>query len=476
MGFNDHVSVKMGLDKSGFESGLRGVKGSLDTFKGALSALGVGFSLGAARGFFADILDMAETLDRQSEALGVSTDFLQGWQAAARQSGSDSETAAKALDKFTAHLKETGREGADVETEIRRLADRIAATNDPVARVGLAVEAFGEKIGARLVPTLQGGSRALSDFIASAKKLSPDEIRRLQEVGDRIEEAKNNLKVAGGGLLNGFLKLVEAAGAASTKVSKTGFWDMTLGDRFIKAMGEASHELEYQADLESAASIRRKKAAQGAFVQAQAAKKVAAAYTDAAKAQAEADFEALEGADRLDALLQFRDQLLASITKKPTIENAQKLAGLARVGADIAKEQKSLEEERLKIIKEQAAATERQVKAAQALTDAKTDRSGLTLQELANATPATAAGAQNILAARAALNAEDFARRARIEGRDDLAEKATDFALGIRGRLSPLSTNERDPLRNLEENMAEAKEALQTMLDKGLPIIPQTGE
>jgi hypothetical protein len=479
MAFSEHVSVKMGLDKSGFESGLKGARASLDTFKGALSALGVSFSLGAIKGFAGGILEMADTLDRQAQALDVSTDFLQGWQSAARQSGSDSETATKALDKFAAHLKETGREGADIETEIKKLADRMAATADPVTRVGLAVEAFGDKLGVRLVPTLQNGSKALAEFVANAKKLTPEEISRLQQFGDRLEEAQNNLKVQGGGLINSFFKLVEAAGAASATFD----FSPGFGKDFIAAMAEASVQLDLQNALLSVEEVRRKRAAKAAAAQAIEQKKLAAAYDAAAKAHAEADFEGMDAAGKLAELTRFRDQVAASMTSKPTVENAQKLALLAKVGADIAKEQKAVEEKKLAIQKQQTAEAEklnraraRQAEAERAIADAKADRSGLTLEQVANSTPATLGGARNVAAARAALNAEEFARRARLEGRDDLAEKATNFALGVRGRLSPLSTTERDPLRNLETNMAEANEALQTMLEKGVPIIPVTGE
>src|SRR5437870_5706908 len=99
----------MGLDRASFDSGLRGARGALDVFNRGLAVLGLGFSLGQAKAFIGSLTEMAQSLNSQSEALGVSTDFLQGWQVAAREAGVDAEGASGALDKFLKHLADSGK-------------------------------------------------------------------------------------------------------------------------------------------------------------------------------------------------------------------------------------------------------------------------------------------------------------------------------------------------------------------------------
>src|SRR5262245_40162629 len=138
----EHATVKMGLDKTAFDSGLAGARTALHTFEGTLAALGVHFSLGHAKEFIHSLFEMGESLKSQAERLGVSTDFLQVLSYGAEQTGANAEVAAKALDKFARSADETGEGSADIEGRIRKLADEMAKQPDPVKRAQLAHEAF----------------------------------------------------------------------------------------------------------------------------------------------------------------------------------------------------------------------------------------------------------------------------------------------------------------------------------------------
>jgi hypothetical protein len=479
--FDEDVQVRMGLDRRPFDKALSGAKGSLSAFKGALGAIGAAFSLGAIKSFAGSILDMADGLTRQSEALKVSTDFLQDWQFAAGQTGSSADEAQKALDKFANKLAESGKAGADVEQEIRKLADAIAKQPDPLRRASMASDAFGDKLGVKLIPLLAGGSKALDEFAKSANKLSPDQIRNIDEFGDRLGEAGRNLQIRGGKILGGFFKLVEEAGAASAKFN----WKTDSLLDFVSAMGEASVEIDMAAAASDADEKAKQRAAQAAANLAEKQALVTKAYKEAGHAQAEADFESATAAEQLNILLGFRKKLISELGPKPaqTVDNAKRLAALAKLGVDIAKQQKDMDADRLKVLDKQTQAMEAQNRVAGARGDlaaARQDRSGLTLQELANATPFTRTGAANVQAARQVINAEDFAQRARIEGRTDLAERATNFALELRKKIDPLTTSEKNPLANMETNIEGAREAMEALLEKasrdGLVVQPRNGQ
>lgn len=83
--------------------------------------------------------------------------------------------------------------------------------------------------------------------------------------------------------------------------------------------------------------IKRKQAeAAGKLVEQENA--VADVYTEAMDAQAKADFDALEDAEKLNVLLEFRLKLLRDIANggKASVENAKRFAAVARLGPDIA--------------------------------------------------------------------------------------------------------------------------------------------
>lgn len=480
MAFDEEVQVRMGLDRRPFDKALKGAQGAMGTFKGALGALGVGFSLGAAKSFIGSILEMGDGLKRQSEALQVSTDFLQGWSVAAAENGSDAGEATKALDKFSNHLSDTGRIGADVEEEIGKLADRIAAAKTPVERIGIASEAFGSKLGAKLIPALQGGSKALGEFIANAKKLSTDDIERLDAIGDALGAMERDAKVLSGGAL------ISVGKFGASLLTAIG-----LNAKFGSSLGGIGKTTALIANIASAIDSTGASTKKTLDEQARAEGRrleIKSAYAKVDREIADTEFQSLSTEEQLGQLVEERKELLDQIAEEDaSVESAKKLIEVEKLSQDINERQKKIDEDRLKTAKDHVNAIAAQgnaqlaVEKARASFDAaKQDRSGLTLQELANATPQTRAGARNVNAARQVIGAEDFAQRARIEGRTDLAKKATDFALGLRKQIEPLTTSEKNPLASMDAGIAEANETLTALLDKaskdGLVIQPRNGK
>lgn len=480
--FLEQILIHMGLDKSGFDKGLHDASHALHTFHGYLGALGVEFSLGAAKEFVHGLLEMGESLKLTAETVGVTTNFLQTFQAGAIQSGITAERANGALERFTRHLAESGETGADVETEIRKLADAMANEEDPVKRAAIAFKTFGRS-AADLIPLLSKGSRGLDAMAASAHKLTVEEIEQLEEFDNRLKQASRTLQVEAGHVLGWFFKIVEAAGRVSVKLDQ-GANIQTLGE-YAAALGEASAEIDQENHALAENKAAKEKAARAAAAQAEAQAKLAEAYEKAGVEQAKADFESADAAGQLNELLRFRAELVSQMTKHPgaSVENAKRLAALAKLGLDISKTQKEVDRQRLETAKAERMEAEKRLSAQEKLTNARraakeafSDRSALTLEDLARRSPLTRAGFLQTLQARQIMFLEDRAKFLKAEGLFGPADEATRRALALRNSLGALSSGERDPMRSVAETSKEAAEALKRIEDNGLRVRPEMGE
>lgn len=332
MPFDEDVVVRMGLDRRPFDKALGGAKSALDVFKGAIGAMAAQFGLGKIVGFAKGIGELANEIRRSSEALDISTDFLQTWRFAVSQSGGNAESAGKALDKFTKHLAESGKSGSDVEVELRKVADAMAAQPDPVKRAKIAFDAFGKGAG-ELIPLLAGGSKALDEFAKSASKLSEADIKSIDDFADSVEGAMQRAQVAGGRFLGGWAKLWQGIGAATVKgVNLSG----SLIDIGKQVIGYAEDITKAEAAQKTKAASDKKAAIELTKL-AEAHSRLQKAYEDAMGAQTKADFDALTDAQKLNVLLEFRLKLLKELSKdsRATVANAKKFAALAGIGPDV---------------------------------------------------------------------------------------------------------------------------------------------
>lgn len=331
MGFEDSVTIRMGLDRRSFDRSLKGAGGALSTFKGALGAIGASFSLGKMKGFLSGIFQMANDLKRTSQALDVSTDFLQEWRTAVGQAGGDAKNAEQHLERFTQRLAASGKSGSDVEIELRKVADAMAAQPDPVKRAKIAFDAFG-KGAAELIPLLKGGSNGLDEF-RGRMKLTTADIEALDKAQDNLEQAQRDLTTSGGKVLGGWMGLWHNAGAVigkATNSSRRGIMGL------IEIMDELNDERAETERSERHAKDDRKAAVEAERkVQQQDA--IASAYRDAADVQAKADFETLSAAEQLNVMLEYRLKLLQELSRDntPSISNAKKLGALPGLTTDI---------------------------------------------------------------------------------------------------------------------------------------------
>lgn len=154
------------------------------------AGLGVGLSAGVFAGFIKQSIDAADALNDLSKTTGASVETLAGLQLAAKQSGTELETVARGMLKFSGVV-------LDASNGSKEAADKISAlglnlknlqTQSPeqqfIALAG-ALEKFGaDKQGvivadvlgqkmATLTPLLSEGAKGLGEMLEAGKKLNP---------------------------------------------------------------------------------------------------------------------------------------------------------------------------------------------------------------------------------------------------------------------------------------------------------------
>lgn len=180
-----------------FGEEIPGVSGALGTFgKGPAAAAGV--AVGAlAVGFGAMVkksIDFADNMNDLSLRLGVSTERLSVLKLYADQSGTSIEDLATAMGRLgvkmssgDADLKRYGITASTVDEGLFQLADKIAATEDPMLRLKIATDAFG-KSGQTMLPLLVQGGAALREMSDSAPIVSQELATMADGFNDKMAE------------------------------------------------------------------------------------------------------------------------------------------------------------------------------------------------------------------------------------------------------------------------------------------------
>lgn len=160
--------------------------------------------------------ETAVELDQMSKQTGVAADRLQAWQAAAVASGMDAGEFAESLrdmnielsdaatggkDELAQLLKKIGISARDASGNIKtadqvflEFADAVARQKDSAIQLRMAISAFGEDTGAKLLPLLQQGSKAFRDYEESmhisGMAVSQEQIDSLKDFRKEWESVK----------------------------------------------------------------------------------------------------------------------------------------------------------------------------------------------------------------------------------------------------------------------------------------------
>ena len=167
---------------------LKGMIGGLgdafDMVKGAAAALGGALSVGAFAGWIKGAIDAADEMSDLSQRTGLATNDISGLQIAFKMGGMQAEALQGNMSKLnrgiadgSAAFEAMGLSTRNADGSLKstrqmlgEVADKFAGYQDGAAKSALAMDIFG-KSGADMIPMLNGGSQALDEFDALARKL-----------------------------------------------------------------------------------------------------------------------------------------------------------------------------------------------------------------------------------------------------------------------------------------------------------------
>lgn len=196
-----------------------------------MAGAGIAAVAGAGAGVWYATTAAAETatqMDMMSRQTGVATERLQAWQATAIASGMEGQEFAEALrdmnielsdaatggkDELAQLLQKVGISARDAAGNIKTadqvfldFADAVARQKDSAIQLRMAISAFGEDTGAKLLPMLQKGSQAFRESEAAMKAagsaITQDQIDSLKSFRAEWESVKNQFSVASTSVLS----------------------------------------------------------------------------------------------------------------------------------------------------------------------------------------------------------------------------------------------------------------------------------
>lgn len=220
------LNVKVGLDKSGFQTGLAAMENAVAKFGGRLTgALAAVVGVGAFASATKQSIELADRLDDLSKRFGVSASRLQLLGNVAGQEGTDIEALGQSL-KF---LGKNAQLAADAPSgEIARAFASIGVTGqqlrslkpdelflrlaDAVSSGALAGQEFAvsSKLLGRgfeeVIPLLRMGREEIEKIGASKGIFTDQQIQQLAKVEDFLQKINNLKKIAAGEVTFGFIK------------------------------------------------------------------------------------------------------------------------------------------------------------------------------------------------------------------------------------------------------------------------------
>ncbi len=224
-------------------------KGPLIGASVAVAGLAVGFGAMVAKS-----IDMADSMNDLSLRLGISTERLSILSLYAEQSGTDIDALASAMGKLGVKvasgdkdLKSYGVTAGTADEALFQLADKIAATEDPMMRLKIATDAFG-KSGQQMLPMLVQGGDALREMGASAPIVSTEMAKMADEFNDKMAELKGSFTSAGLSMAEAFMptlqKMLDLSGQVATAIAGGKKAAQMGGDEWAKEAARIRDELK----------------------------------------------------------------------------------------------------------------------------------------------------------------------------------------------------------------------------------------
>jgi hypothetical protein len=194
----EEARVVLGLDSGALSSGLTTATQKMSQFAGnvktTLTSIGTSlvaaFSIGAITSQFEKLLGYVQDIKRVSDTTGINTNLTQDVTNAALGMGIKGKAVETMLEKFSKGLQP----GQDPSEELLKLADAMAAVQDPTERSQMAIDAFGES-GLKLVPILSQGREGITKLGDAFGRVSEDEIALLDNMDARLDQTQNKTMI-----------------------------------------------------------------------------------------------------------------------------------------------------------------------------------------------------------------------------------------------------------------------------------------
>jgi uncharacterized protein YbcV (DUF1398 family) len=278
------ILATIGADTTDLQRGAGQVENIAGRMNKALSAVGLGLSVGAAVAFTKAIVEQFGRMADLAAQTGLTTDAIQTFSYAAKQAGIDEQVIINSTQKLRINMGELalGSESVAKSLDVLKISGQaiLALSLDQqfeaVARAYIAAEdkqkafaATADLLGTRNMPKLmeiieQLGKEGLPAMTASASRagqvLDQEFVGAIDRAGDRASAFWNSIKVGAGTVLGALLlapehlgKLVGGLAYGSDAVFET--WKKTTGE--IDRSGEAATRLTEIEDAYNAERIKQ---------------------------------------------------------------------------------------------------------------------------------------------------------------------------------------------------------------------------
>ena len=364
------------LDDSAFQRGLKNMESKTksasdkisksleDSVKGGITSLAAAFSVGAIVEFGKSVMDFAGDLQDSSDAMGITTDALQGLNAVFLAGGSDAETTKKGIITLTRSLVDIatvadgparkaldalGISFADIagltaDEALYVIADAMKGATDKGAALDAAMTLLG-KSASKMAPALYGGAAAMREMANASPKISEDDLKTIADAGDMVDALAVKVKVfaaqavVGAAKSEAFWTTMRVGTAISTAGVSEAIRAMSRAYDAFKPVkqnteGAAAFEAESLMTAEELANQKTVKMAVDPRIQAEQDAKMAAIEKEgAAMEKAVADRDKAE-TDSVAKLLTLEEQLNESVAEGLRLqEYIASSAGIEQVNA-----------------------------------------------------------------------------------------------------------------------------------------------
>lgn len=183
-------------------SAMGDIQRSVNVAKTALAALGVGLSVDYFVGLARSTIDAMDKLNDLSKATSLTVEQLAGLKLAAKQSGSDLDSIAQAVNKLSVNIgkepekfKALGIAAKEPLEALKQLADLYGLLQDPQQRAAVAAAALG-KSWAGTAPLLAEGGAKIDEMVKRGMQLSgvtKEAAEQADEFNDKLAELNTTL-------------------------------------------------------------------------------------------------------------------------------------------------------------------------------------------------------------------------------------------------------------------------------------------